>query len=162
MKGEPFPPPAAGHLPARNPGDEGSRRTREHGDEVRGGWHPQPGMTPAAARTAGPTPGAGGAAPATPERFRLLRALRHIMRKTRTRSLTGSNRQTFPSHPSHNGGCHVLADGIPGQTCPAQDSPPVPFGPVSGGRLTPQWPPAGWNSTVPYSRGFPYGFGPFL
>ena len=28
MEGEPFPPPAAVHLPARNPGDEGSRRTR--------------------------------------------------------------------------------------------------------------------------------------
>ena len=55
----------------------------------------------------------------------------------------------FQGPPSLNGGCHVLADGIPGQTCPAQDSPPVPFGPVSGGRLTPQWPPPSRKSSVP-------------
>ena len=67
---------------------------------MRGGWRPQPGMTPAAASTAGPTPGAGGAALAKPERSRLLRALWYIMRKTRTRSsLTGSNRQTLLRPP---------------------------------------------------------------
>ena len=41
------------------------------------------------------------------------------------------------------------ADGIPGKTCPAQE--PVPFDPVSGGSLTPQWPPPSRELSVPHS-----------
>ena len=163
MEGAPFLPSAAVHLPARNPGDEDSRRTRGHGDEVRGGWHPQPGMTPAAASIAGPTPGAGGAVSATPEWFRLLRVLWCIMRKTRTRSLTGSNRQILSRAPPASTAAatylrtvsrdkpvlHRTARRFLSALCQAASSR------LSGRRQ------AGNRLSAP-SRGFPYGFASFL
>ena len=112
MEGEPFPPPAAVHLPARNPGDE-----------VRGGWHPQTWDHTGGRRDSGTDARSrwSGAGDAGAVSF-ASGALAHYAEDSNP--VPSGKPPSNPSrHPNLNGGCHVLADGIPGQTCPAGHVP---------------------------------------